>query len=709
MPPLTVGGVAELAQRAGSHGRRRRAARPDAWQRVLRHRVARRRGRRPAGDGERRRAGPRRATLADGAGCRGRRRDARHRRGCRAARAPSSGRELEAVDECVEAGVLVADGHGVRLPARARSRVPSSASLSAVRRRQLHRRALRALRADARGPPHPRPPRRRVRRRCGRAHTTPCSPRERAARLGAHREAAAQYRIALRHGSGGRPTAPHCSSRSRTSAISPTSCPRRSLLASGRSSCTNSPATPACVGRRRALALAAVVVPRPRRGCRALRRPRDREPRTPRRQPGAGDGVQQLRAAANARGRRRRGRDVGAKSARTRHPARRPRDRVARPEQPRHRHRQAGRCGQGEAHLVRSLDLALAGRPVTNMPPGRTRTSAANAGRRATATPSGLGISMRASPTARIATSTRGCGTCRPGAASCSATSVDSTMRSSAAVALLDHPDISPISAIPAAAAAARVSRHAEAAMRRGVPLDRDRPRGGHRRAAAHRTGSVRGRRRCLAARRDRRASPRLTDAAWHLAVAHDRPDGRPESSHGGGCSAGVAVLHRTCGSPSRSGSRSSARHCSPRRTRGTSSAARYGRRTRARSPRMRHPPTAPCARSTHSGATRAVEAVLRTRARARPATAPRPRAAARAHAGPAHRARARGAAPARPRPVDGRDRRRSSSSRRAPSIITSRLCCASSTSRRAPAPSPPRVSSARSTPEPSQHRAPGR
>ncbi|WP_457100910.1 ATP-binding protein [Microbacterium sp. P5_E9] len=111
-----------------------------------------------------------------------------------------AGRDVAALDECVEAGVLVptGDGFGFR---HELARDAVERSLSAARRSELHRRALGALTArtpeDSRTLSH-------HAAGCGDDAAAAYHARlagERAARLNAHREAAAHYRMALRHGS----------------------------------------------------------------------------------------------------------------------------------------------------------------------------------------------------------------------------------------------------------------------------------------------------------------------------------------------------------------------------------------------------------------------------------------------------------------------------------------------------------------------------
>jgi DNA-binding CsgD family transcriptional regulator/tetratricopeptide (TPR) repeat protein len=108
-----------------------------------------------------------------------------------------AGRDVGAVDEAVEAGVLVPEATGYAFRHEFARQVVEK-SLSAVRRRQLHGRAMREL-----GIRTPEDHRTLAHHAVGfgdddaAAHHAVLAAR-RAARLGAHREAAAQYRIALR-------------------------------------------------------------------------------------------------------------------------------------------------------------------------------------------------------------------------------------------------------------------------------------------------------------------------------------------------------------------------------------------------------------------------------------------------------------------------------------------------------------------------------
>jgi DNA-binding CsgD family transcriptional regulator/tetratricopeptide (TPR) repeat protein len=110
--------------------------------------------------------------------------------------------DVGAVDECVERGVLMTEGGGFAFRHEL-ARQAVETSLSAVRRRQLHARAFRELTSRT-----PEDHRALAHHAAGSGndaaaahHATLAA--ERAARLGAHREAAAQYRIALRHGTAG--------------------------------------------------------------------------------------------------------------------------------------------------------------------------------------------------------------------------------------------------------------------------------------------------------------------------------------------------------------------------------------------------------------------------------------------------------------------------------------------------------------------------
>lgn len=110
-----------------------------------------------------------------------------------------SGRDLDAVDECVDDGVLVAAGDRFEYRHEL-AREAVEQSLSAAQRRELHRRALTALTERT-----PEDHRTLAHHAAGCAddaaaahHATLAA--QRAARLSAHREAAAQYRMALRFG-----------------------------------------------------------------------------------------------------------------------------------------------------------------------------------------------------------------------------------------------------------------------------------------------------------------------------------------------------------------------------------------------------------------------------------------------------------------------------------------------------------------------------
>ena len=118
VPPLTVDGVALLAERAGVVGRRRGAARPHGRQLVLRDRVC------CAVGGEDLPATVSDAVLARVARLSPAGQDAAAAAATLGTVADAGllcavgGRDLDAVDECVEAGILVAVGRRIRLPAR---------------------------------------------------------------------------------------------------------------------------------------------------------------------------------------------------------------------------------------------------------------------------------------------------------------------------------------------------------------------------------------------------------------------------------------------------------------------------------------------------------------------------------------------------------------------------------------------------------------
>jgi len=108
-----------------------------------------------------------------------------------------AGREVAAVDECLDRGVLVLDSDGVRFRHElAREAVESA--LSTVQRRRLHQRALQRI-GDAEPSDHRTLAHHAI--GAGEAEVAvshAVAAAERAAQLGAHREAAAQYRLALR-------------------------------------------------------------------------------------------------------------------------------------------------------------------------------------------------------------------------------------------------------------------------------------------------------------------------------------------------------------------------------------------------------------------------------------------------------------------------------------------------------------------------------
>lgn len=108
-----------------------------------------------------------------------------------------SERPVGAVDECLEHGVLVAGPDGIRFRHEL-AREAVEGSLSTVQRRRLHRRSLRQLTAsdpsDHRTLAHHALAAGEAESAVGHA----VAAAERAARLGAHREAAAHYRLALR-------------------------------------------------------------------------------------------------------------------------------------------------------------------------------------------------------------------------------------------------------------------------------------------------------------------------------------------------------------------------------------------------------------------------------------------------------------------------------------------------------------------------------
>ncbi|WP_062389718.1 ATP-binding protein [Demequina iriomotensis] len=113
-----------------------------------------------------------------------------------------AGGEIEAVDLCLDDGVLVAGAEGIGFRHEL-ARQAVELGMSALRARQLHARALREI--ERRTPED----HRRIAHhaaRCGESATAArhaIAAGRRAAELGAHREAAEQYRAALRHGATG--------------------------------------------------------------------------------------------------------------------------------------------------------------------------------------------------------------------------------------------------------------------------------------------------------------------------------------------------------------------------------------------------------------------------------------------------------------------------------------------------------------------------
>ena len=199
LAPLSPGGRRRAGRAAPR--RRRRAAPADRRQPVLRHR-----GRWPAA------AARSPETVRDAVLARAARLDAARARGCSTRsrscrRGPSCGcsrrwskASSTALDACLASGMLRAERDARRLPARDRPRAPSRTRCRRDRRVVLHRRALAALDGADGGarPGAPRPPRRGGRRRGRRLRYAPAAG-ERAAALGAHREAAAQFARALRY------------------------------------------------------------------------------------------------------------------------------------------------------------------------------------------------------------------------------------------------------------------------------------------------------------------------------------------------------------------------------------------------------------------------------------------------------------------------------------------------------------------------------
>ena len=270
-----------------------------------------------------------------------------------------SGQPLAAVDECVDRGVLVADGDGVGFRHEL-ARLAVEQSLPHAERTVAHARALTQLLARCL------PDDRRLAHHAAGAGDRAAVVRHaplaaaRAARLGAHREAAGQLQLALRYH--------EVADRQRAGLLDRLSyeCYLTDQLVRARASGLEALAIyereQDAAGYRRvaALAVAAVVVPRAERGRRAVRRGRRRDPGTAGAGPGAGDGLQQPVPAAHAGRRHGRSGALGRQGDRTGPRHRRPRDRDARAEQRGHGDVGHRRCDRGPGPATRSLDLALA-------------------------------------------------------------------------------------------------------------------------------------------------------------------------------------------------------------------------------------------------------------------------------------------------------------------------------------------------------------
>ena len=172
---------------------------PDRRQPVLRDRGAGRRCRGRAVDGARRRAGPLRRPLAGRTRRAGGGRGPRPRRLARGLLAEVAAQPAEAVDECVDHGMLVADQGGTGFAFRHEiARETVEASLSAGARTRLHPprwpRSSGWAASTTTGWPTMRP----AAARQEDAVRYSVAAAARSARLGAHREAAREYRLALR-------------------------------------------------------------------------------------------------------------------------------------------------------------------------------------------------------------------------------------------------------------------------------------------------------------------------------------------------------------------------------------------------------------------------------------------------------------------------------------------------------------------------------
>ena len=144
VPPLSVDAVRSAGRRPPP--RRRPAPRRHRWQPLLPHRDARRRTRHAPRLGARRRPRPRRASLRPGP------RRPRRRRGPRPSRRGAlvqtvADCDTPALEECLHAGLLVDDG-GLQAFRHDLVRQAVEDSMTPLRRRQLHGRALEALGDD---------------------------------------------------------------------------------------------------------------------------------------------------------------------------------------------------------------------------------------------------------------------------------------------------------------------------------------------------------------------------------------------------------------------------------------------------------------------------------------------------------------------------------------------------------------------------------
>ena len=356
--PLSVRGVRRLAGRRVAVDPTRCTAAPR--QPVLRDRGARRRRLGAAGHRARRRAGPGGAALrrrARGAG-RGRGRSA-SAPSCRCwRRSPAT--PPEAVDECVAAGMLVADGtawpSATSWPGWRSSRPPAPASAPALHARGAAARSRAAATPTTPGWPTTRRPRGpRHRARATRRAPPPARPGS-----GAHREAADLYRLALRFADPADARRARAAGGALLRVLPDARSTEASTARQAAMELSGAAGDRRAVGTAPALAVAAVVVPRPQRRSAA-----GTPTRAVRTLETVGDGHELAMAYSNRPSwtcspATRRTLSVGEPGDRAGPPDRRRRGRDPRPQQLGTALAPVRRPAEGARLLERSLDLALA-------------------------------------------------------------------------------------------------------------------------------------------------------------------------------------------------------------------------------------------------------------------------------------------------------------------------------------------------------------